>query len=203
VRNPLTAIRLDLERARERMDDPARAHELLSRALGEIDRLESTVTGSLRIARSGSLTLTAIDLRQPLDAAMSAAEPSFASRRARLDRWTLPPGPVIVRGNAGALEQLFLNLLLNAAEALPEGGCAQVRVGEHASDVRVSVSDDGPGMPADVLSRVREPFYTTKESGTGLGLSIGERIARAHGASLVIDSGPGAGTTVSVMLVRG
>ena len=203
VRNPLTAIRLDLERARERMHDPARADELLSRALGEIDRLESTVTGSLRIARSGSLTLTAVDLRQPLDAAMSAAEPSFASRRARLDRWTLPPAPVTVRGNAGALEQLFLNLLLNAAEALPEGGCAQVRVDEHASDVRVSVRDDGPGMPADVLSRVREPFYTTKERGTGLGLSIGERIARAHGASLEMESGPGVGTTVSVTLVKG
>jgi signal transduction histidine kinase len=202
VRNPLTAIRLDLERARERVGDPARADELLLRALGEIDRLERTVTGSLRIARSGSLALTGIDLRQPLDAAMSASEPSFASRCARLDRWPLPATPLIVRGNSGALEQLFLNLLLNAAEALPEGGCARVRVDESATDVRVCVSDDGLGMPAEVLSRVREPFYTTKERGTGLGLSIGERIARAHGASLVVESAPGAGTAVSVTLSR-
>ena len=77
-----------------------------------------------------------------------------------------------------------------------------MRVDEHASDVRVSVSDDGPGMPADVLARVREPFYTTKESGTGLGLSIGERIARAHGADLVMESAPAAGTAVSVTLLR-
>ncbi len=202
VRNPLTAIRLDLERARERMSDPARADELLARALAEIDRLESTVTGSLRIARSGSLTLSGIDLRQPLGAAMTAAEPTFASRCARQDRWTLPSAPVIVRGNTGALEQLFLNLLLNAAEALPEGGCARVRVDERKTDVRVSVSDDGPGMPTEVLAHIREPFYTTKERGTGLGLSIAERIARAHGSELVLESAPGVGTVVSVTLSR-
>ena len=202
VRNPLTAIRLDLERARERIDDPARASELLGRALAEVDRLETTVSGSLRIARSGSLTLSAVDLRQPLHAAMAAAEPAFASRCARLEPWPAPGAPVLVRGNAGALEQLFLNLLLNAAEALPRGGSARVAVEESPGDVRVLVRDDGPGIAAELLERVREPFFTTKENGTGLGLSIGQRIASAHGAELKLASTPGDGTTASVTLMR-
>jgi signal transduction histidine kinase len=202
VRNPLTAIRLDLERAREQKDEPQRSQELLSRALAEIDRLETTVTGALRIARSGSLTLSSIDLRHPLRAALDAASPVFLQRRACLQPWGAPAEPVLVRGNVGALEQLFLNLLLNAAEALPPGGHAQVTVEETEATVRVLVRDDGPGIAASMLERIREPFYTTKEHGTGLGLPIGQRIARAHGADLILDSTPGAGTTASVTLAR-
>jgi signal transduction histidine kinase len=202
VRNPLTAIRLDLERARERLDEPGRSEELLGRALAEIDRLESTVTGALRIARSGSLTLSKIDLRQPLRAAMDAATPVFSKRHACLQRWEAPAEPLLVHGNASALEQLFLNLLLNAAEALPPGGRAYATVEETKASVRVLVRDEGPGIAADMLERIREPFFTTKEDGTGLGLSIGQRIARAHGAELVLESTPGAGTAASVVLAR-
>lgn len=202
VRNPLTAIRLDLERARERLNEPRRSEELLGRALTEIDRLETTVTGALRIARSGSLTLSSIDLRQPVRAAMDAANPIFSERGACLHSWEVPAEPILVRGNAGALEQLFLNLLLNAAEALPPGGCAGVTVEETQASVRVFVRDDGAGIAADMLERIREPFYTTKEHGTGLGLSIGQRIARAHGTDLILKSTPGAGTTASVALPR-
>jgi signal transduction histidine kinase len=202
VRNPLTAIRLDLERARERVDDPARASELLGRALAEVDRLETTVSGSLRIARSGSLTLSPVDLRRPLQAASAAAEPVFANRCAQLEPWRPPDEALMVHGNAGALEQLFLNLLLNAAEALPPGGSARIAVEESRHDVRVLVRDDGPGIAGELLDRVREPFFTTKENGTGLGLSIGQRIARAHGTELVLESAPGIGTTAWVRLTR-
>jgi signal transduction histidine kinase len=159
------------------------------------------VSGSLRIARSGSLTLSSVDVRLPLQAALAAAEPAFARRGARLDLWEAPTAPVLVRGNAGALEQLFLNLLLNAAEALAEGGCARARLEVSNGGVRVSVLDDGEGIAAELLERIREPFYTTKENGTGLGLAIGQRIASAHGAELLLESTPGVGTTASVTLV--
>jgi signal transduction histidine kinase len=202
VRNPLTSIRLDLERACERLEDPVRADALLRRALSEVDRLNATVSGSLRIARSGSLTLSIIDLRHPVRAAIDAADPHFAARGARLDRWEAPVAPVLVRGNAGALEQLFLNLLLNAAEALPAGGSAQVTVDDAPEGVRVLVQDDGAGIAAESLERIREPFFTTKENGTGLGLAIGERIARAHGTDLHFASTPGHGTTASITLAR-
>jgi signal transduction histidine kinase len=202
VRNPLTSIRLDLERARERLQDPARSEELIGRALAEIDRLDATVGGSLRIARSGSLTLSDLDVREPLRAALHAARPAFMAHHARLDVVDSSEGPLFVRGNAGALEQLFLNLLLNAAEAVPPGGGARVSLEQRSDGVCFSVKDDGPGISRDLLGRIREPFYTTKENGTGLGLSIAQRISDAHGAELRFESTAGAGTTALVIIAR-
>jgi signal transduction histidine kinase len=198
VRNPLTSIRLDLERARERTNDSG-VQELMSRAVAGIERLDSTVSGSLRIARSGNLSLQAIDLRRPLEAAIHAAAPDFQASGAALD--PLPPPPTVqVRGDPGALEQLFLNLLRNAAEALEEGGRAWVEIQVTRDQVRVSVLDDGPGIPPDTLPSVLEPFVSTKGEGTGLGLPISLRIARAHGGELTLESTPGEGTACHVVL---
>ncbi|MHB1193404.1 MAG: sensor histidine kinase [Longimicrobiales bacterium] len=198
VRNPLTSIRLDLERAREKPGDP-RAGELVGRALAEIERLDCTVSGALRIARSGNLTLLSLDLRRPLEAAVHAAMPEFEARGAILE-----PLPVLneirVRGDPGALEQLFLNLLKNAAEALEEGGRAWLAVEVEEQNVRVSVLDDGSGIKADIIASILEPFYSTKKEGTGLGLPISLRIARAHRGELTLESGPGGGTACHVVL---
>jgi len=201
VRNPLTSIRLDLEKARERTTDD-RARELLERALREIERLDAAVTGSLRVARSGSLTLSPVELRWPLEAAMQAAEPEFRGRGATLAPPPSFPEPLRVRGNAGALEQLFLNLLRNAAEALGPDGRAAVDIDVTPERVRVSVRDDGPGIPAEHLEQIFEPFFTTKEEGTGLGLAIARRIARAHGGDLAVESAAGHGTIVHVLIPR-
>jgi signal transduction histidine kinase len=198
VRNPLTSIRLDLERARERTSD-AGAQELMRRAVAEIERLDATVSGSLRIARSGNLSLQTVDLRRPLEAALHAVAPDFQARAAVLE--PLPPLPAVqVRGDPGALEQLFLNLLRNAAEALEEGGRAWVEMQVVEDRVRVSVLDDGPGIPSDVLPSVLEPFFSTKAWGTGLGLPIARRVARAHGGELTVESRPGEGTAFHVFL---
>jgi two-component system, sporulation sensor kinase E len=105
-----------------------------------------------------------------------------------------------VRGNAGALEQLFLNLLLNAAEAVPPGGRACVALEHCSGGVCVSVTDDGPGIAPELIDRIREPFYTTKERGTGLGLSIAQRISDAHGGELRLESIAGSGTSALVIL---
>jgi len=198
VRNPLTSIRLDLERARERSDDSATG-ELVSRALAEIERLDSTVSGSLRIARSGNLSLEPTDLRHPLEAAVHASMPEFQAGSATLD--PLPALPEIrVRGDPGALEQLFLNLLRNAAEALEEGGRAWIEVDVDQDHVRASVLDDGPGILPDALGSILEPFFSTKKEGTGLGLPISQRIARAHGGELTLESPPEGGTACHVVL---
>src|SRR5207249_1088607 len=96
VRNPLTAMRLDLERARERLADTAAADVLLGRALDQIDRLDSAVSGSLRIARSGRLALAPLDLREPLAAAIHAAQPAFTARGAELLHLAPPNDAVCV-----------------------------------------------------------------------------------------------------------
>jgi signal transduction histidine kinase len=201
VRNPLSAVRLDLERAREEVTGDNRVATLLDRALQQIDRLDATVTGSLRIARSGNVPMTPLDVREPIGAAVAAAQPHFAERGARLDK-TLPPDALMVHGNSTALEQLLLNLLLNAAAALPAQGSAAVSARLLDDVIEITVRDDGRGIARDELDRVFDPFYTTREEGTGLGLTIVRRIADAHGAELCIESEPGLGTTVRLSLPR-
>jgi len=200
VRNPLTAIRLDLERARGHAAEPGRAVELMDAALREINRLDASVTDALRLARSGRLTLAPLDLREPLAAAFRVAEPRFAERGADLRRLALPDAPVRMAGDAGLLEQLFLNLLLNAAQALGPGAQAGVELTAGGGRLCVAVWDRGRGIPPEVMERVFEPFYSTSADGTGLGLPIARRIAEAHGGELAIESTPGKGTIVRVTL---
>lgn len=201
VRNPLSAVRLDLERAREAAAEDDRVAALLDRALQQIDRLDATVSGSLRIARSGNVTMAPLDIRVPICAAVAAATPEFTARGARLDQ-LLPPDPLIVHGNSAAVEQLLLNLLLNAAGAVPALGSAAVEARLVDDAVEITVRDDGRGMAPDELDRVFDPFYTTREDGTGLGLTIVRRIADAHGAELFIESQPGLGTTIRLSMPR-
>jgi two-component system sensor histidine kinase AtoS len=200
VRNPLTAIRLDLERARKHAADPDRATQLMDSALHEITRLDASVTDALRLARSGQLTLAPLDLRQPLEAAVRAAEPHFTDRRADLQPLTLPDEPVWTAGDAGALEQLFLNLLLNAAQALKAGAKAGVELTEEHGRLCISIWDEGEGIAAEAMDRIFEPFYSKSAEGTGLGLPIARRVAQAHGGELEIESTPGRGTTARVTL---
>lgn len=202
VRNPLTSIRLDLQRAAERAEDPERTRELVGRALREIDRLDASVAGALRLARSGRVRLSRVDVREPLTAAVRTARPHFQQRGATLELTEGGGGGTCVLADAAALEQLLLNLLLNAAEALPEGGRAEARLHASNGTVTVAISDDGPGIAPEHAERVFEAFYSTKAEGTGLGLAIARRIATAVGGELRLESEPGVGTSVSLTLPR-
>jgi signal transduction histidine kinase len=203
VRNPLTAMRIDLQRAQEKLDDQSPLRGPIARALGQVERLDATVSGALRLARSGQVSNAPVDVLVPLDAAVHAAEPALSRAGAVLDVAFPPRAGVLVRGDPAALEQLFLNLLLNAAQALDDGGAVHVGVHDDGAVVRAVVRDAGRGMNADVMSRLFEPFYTTRAEGTGLGLALARRIARAHGGEIDVESAPGAGTTVTVRLPRG
>jgi signal transduction histidine kinase len=199
VRNPLTAIRLDLERADERLDEGDPAAALVQRALRDIERLDASVNNTLRLARTGRLKLGPVELAEPLHQAVAAAAPRFRERRAVLE---VPPEAgrgVRVRADAAALEQLFLNLLLNAADALGAAGRAGIEV-DAGEVARIVVWDRGPGMSPTTLARVFEPFFSTKSEGTGLGLPIAQRIALSHSGDMAIESEPGRGTIVTVRL---
>ncbi|MDA1191995.1 MAG: HAMP domain-containing sensor histidine kinase, partial [Candidatus Poribacteria bacterium] len=112
----------------------------------------------------------------------------------------LEPSPVWVFGNANQLEQVFLNLLLNALDAMPEGGTITVRTtcDDHAAQIRIV--DTGVGIPRAIMDRLFEPFNTSKETGIGLGLSIVRRIIRDHQGQIRVQSEPGNGTTFIIDL---
>lgn len=199
VRNPLTAIRIGLQNLEEDVTEPAQ-RDALARMLRQVQRLEATVAGSLRVARGGHMALEPVDLRVPLQAAWQSARPEFEARGGTLAPLDGDQPSVLLRADPAALEQLFLNLLLNAAQALDARGrvTCDVRRGERQVEVRIR--DTGRGIDPDQLPTIFEPMVSTRRDGTGLGLTIARRIAEAHGGGIEIESSPNAGTTVIVAL---
>ena len=200
VRNPLTSIRINLQLVEEQVPAESTLRPPLERALREISRLDRTVSGALRIARSGAGGEGIVDLREPLERALQVAEPAFGESGATVDASLVSAAPLQVRGDASALEQLFLNLLLNAAQALRSAGRIDVSTVLHDATVDVVIRDNGCGVPGEIIDHIFEPFVTSKAEGTGLGLSIARQIALGHGGELAIESVEGAGTVAIVRL---
>lgn len=198
VRNTLTPVEVDLERAQERVADDEGTHALVTRALSQVRKLERAVTGALAIARSGRVVASDVDLDAVLRAAVDGTRAAFQSSGGRVELDTVHP--LMVRGDADALRHLFVNLLLNASQALSAGGVARVEARRSEDAIIVSVVDDGPGIADENLSRVGQPFFTTRAGGTGLGLPIARQIAAAHGGTIEIARANGRGTVVRVSL---
>ncbi len=201
IRNPLTSIQLDLQQVEEELPTDSPLRSLQAEAIEELRRLDRTVAGALETARSGRVKLRAMDLREPLRAAARRALPALEEHGARLS----PAGegePVPVAGDPDALEQVFLNLLLNAADAVEPGGEVSVAVSVEEAEATVVVRDDGRGIPEEERERIFEPFFTTRPGGTGLGLAVARRIVAAHRGTIGVRSAPGEGTTVEVRLPR-
>jgi signal transduction histidine kinase len=201
IRNPLTAIRVDLEVVDERLTSDEISREALHAALAQVERLDHTVGGALQLARSGDIKATAVDVRDVAAAAVRASAPAFASAGASL-ALHVPDQGLIVDGDPRALQQMLLNILLNAAQAMATGGEATLEVDAQSDQIEIRVRDNGCGMPPDVLARAREPFFTRKKGGTGLGVGIAERIALAHRGQMEIESEAGRGTLVRVRIPR-
>jgi two-component system sensor histidine kinase AtoS len=201
VRNALTSVKVDLQRAvKKPPTDPVHA-DLVARALHNVARLDSSVSGALRVARSAHRAHAQLDLGDVLIAAAATTSGAFAAVPARLDLPRLDE-PATACGDAMALEQLFTNLFFNAAQALRAGGCAQVDVTSDETHITIAVADNGIGMNETQLVSVLEPYYSSKPFGTGIGLAIARQIATSHGGDLEVSSATNVGTTVRVRLSR-
>lgn len=115
---------------------------------------------------------------------------------------SLTPAALLVRGDRGQLQQVFVNLAVNAIQAMPSGGVLRVSTAATEQGVVLSVEDTGEGIPEGVVDQIFEPFFTTKDvgEGTGLGLSVAHGIVTAHGGTIEVDTAPGRGTTMRVTL---
>jgi signal transduction histidine kinase len=165
--------------------------------LEEVERLRRTIDAFARFARLPAAQLEPLDLTAWTEQALGIA----GARPGVTLRWE--PGPSLpVRADRDQLAQLLHNLLRNAEEAMPSGGQVTVRTRGDADRAVLEVEDTGPGIPADLRSRVLEPGVTTKASGTGLGLALGARIAQGHGGTLEVDTAPGGGALLRLRIPR-
>ena len=190
----LRAAVLHLEPLRR---DPAvqRAHVAGLRQLGRALEIANETVGRLHsFASAGQLLIGSVDLRTTVQDAIAVVKLSIGPKPRVRIACELPALPR-VRGSAGELSHLFVNLLLNAVEAMPEGGVVKVTARRDGERVLVTVEDNGVGVASDDLTRLFEPFFTTKgPSGTGLGLWLAASTMRRIGGSIGVDSMPGEGT---------
>lgn len=201
VRNPLTHIRLDLQEIEEQLPAGSEERDLQGRAIRDLERLNAVVEGALQTARSGRIQPRDMDLREPLDAAVRAAKPRADERRVEV-RWDRPESPCPCNGDAGALHQTLLNVLLNAVEFSPEGGSVEITLDDAGGGWRVEIHDRGPGIESKDPERPFQPFYTTRPGGTGVGLGVARRIVTAHRGTLRLHPRDGGGTVAEILLPR-
>lgn len=202
IRNPLTAIRSTMQYLLQGFEAAEPKHQLIAELLSEVDRINSTVGSLLSLSRSGELRLAEIDGLDPLARAVQLLRARAREQGVEIAE-ALPPEPVPVLGDAGQLKQVFLNLLLNAIQSMPDGGLVRVMAAAQEGQeawLRIRIADGGAGIPADQLRQVFDPFYTTKSDGTGLGLAICHSILEQHQGEIEIESEAGHGTAVTVRL---
>jgi signal transduction histidine kinase len=199
IKNPLGIIRAAAERLKKRYgsgtDD--RTFDYITE---EVDRLSGLVTGYLGLGRMTPGTPEPLDLAALIQDVLRTMEHETARHGIAVET-NLGQLPEVI-GSRLELRQVFLNLVLNAIQAQPEGGLIRVEGRVERRNVVIRVNDKGPGIRPEHQSRVFEPFFTTKEKGSGLGLFSVKRIVEAHRGRVRVDSCPGSGTTVEIQLPR-
>lgn len=184
VRNPLGIIRAGAELLRERVEGSSE-RALADDILGEVARLNTLTEEFLSLAREQPLSLAPLDLAAVIGEACDKVRLRYRGELT-VNASAHGDGVGSVEGDAAKLRQALLNLLINAAQATLGRGRVEVETAPDGAGVRVTVSDDGPGVPAVMRDRLFEPFQSGKATGTGLGLAIARRIVEQHGGRLAL-----------------
>ena len=201
INNPLLGILSHLELELKSAGDPDQRWEI-EQCIAGTKRISATLRGLVNYARPGPLVLSNLSLRRLVSETLGFLEGQPALRGKRAENQVPEDLPHIVV-DSNQFSQVLMNLLINAAEATPEGGVITVSANRltFQNSIEIRVSDTGCGIPRDVLPHVFEPFFTTKGGkGTGLGLSISATYVRRNKGEIRIDSVPKHGTTVTITL---
>lgn len=204
IRNPLTSIRSTIQYLIPHLKKNPELCEMATDLLSEVDRINVIVEGMLSLARRSESRFETVDVREVIG--QTARLVDSVARKAGIDvAVDVPPVACHVRGDPDQLKQVFLNVMVNAVQAMPHGGQLSVVLsglgaGVSAHRWRVEIEDTGPGIPAQDIERIFDPFFTTKPDGTGLGLSICHSILRDHGGEIEVESAVGQGTRVEILL---
>jgi len=196
VRNPLAGLRGALQILSQRVDDERAEHAIIGEMIKRLDTLNDRVTDLLRYAKPRTPQQTRVPLAALVESTSGVLRRDPAMANVEV---VVSGSDVAAHGDVEMLREAFLNLLMNAAQAMDGRGVIRVAI-EGGAEAVVRVTDQGPGIPSDLHTKVFEPFFTTKGAGTGLGLSIVRRLVELQYGSVSLESSPGQGTTVLVRL---
>jgi signal transduction histidine kinase len=200
IKNPLNATMIHLELLRMELSTQTDALQHLSVIADQVRRLDDVVQGFMKFTRPEDLKLEAVELASVFERVTPVLETEAGKHGIDL-RIDVPADLPRVEGDPNLLEQAFLNLGLNACQAMPQGG--RLRIAARAAAgrlVKIDVEDTGVGIPPEHLSRIFDLYFTTKPEGSGIGLSLVFRTVQLHDGEIEVQSTPGRGTTFKVTL---
>ncbi|HVN80414.1 MAG TPA: PAS domain S-box protein [Terriglobia bacterium] len=200
IKNPLAGIKGAIEIIREGVPEDNPHRVILGEVLSEGSRIDRIVMSLLSYAKPKKLDFVKIELGNLIRNVMSFLRNLADGKRISL-RFVGPQEVPWLNADENEIKQLFLNLILNSIEALPEGGEVVVHLAVVPENrIRIEVSDNGPGIPPENLSRIFRPFFTTKTEGTGLGLATCKQIVAQYGGDIQVQSEEGKGTRFTIEL---
>ena len=196
IRNPLTSLRGFIQLLGERQENGPYCEIMLP----ELDRINEIVSELLMVAKPESRNFRQNDLRSMVKEVLTLMTPQANLTNTRIYLSGMDQEIPFIQCDRNQIKQVFVNILGNSIEAMPNGGTIRISIEKSEDTVQVKISDEGRGIPPDRLSKLGEPFYTTKERGTGLGLMVSYQIIQSHSGQMTISSQIGAGTLVEITL---
>ena len=195
VNTPLTVISTQAQMLAKQLPQGERASKILEKIIGQTFRASEIVNGLLNFSRTQGSAFGPLSVNQLVSDTLQLLDHPLKAARVEVDT-RLDPALPPISGTSGKLQQVFLNLFLNAKDAMPNGGRLRVATWAEDGTVRIEISDTGAGIPPEHLNRIFDPFFTTKGPGrgTGLGLSVSYGIIHEHAGKIQAESWPGLGT---------
>jgi signal transduction histidine kinase len=199
IRNPLGIIRSSAELLKKKVTKIDPANALPDIIIEEATRLNSIITDFINFARPRSPKLSPCRIEEVIDKTVAFLTASIAERQLAIHKHYQNPLPKIL-ADATLLHQSFLNLFINAMQAMPDGGVLEIGARLDKGAVVVQLEDEGRGIPEELLDKIWDPFFTTKDKGTGLGLGIVKNIIESHEGRITIENRTPHGAKVTIHL---
>lgn len=202
IRNPLTSIKGFLQYFQTDRDDEEWQHHL-PMLLREVDRMNRIIEALLYFSRPSQSVVAPTDLAEVLQSTLMLVSNRADSKGISFDVHVKDDLP-LVELDREQFKQVFLNLLINSAQAMEQSGSVEIEVScqQETDEVKLSFADSGPGIPESIREKVFDPFFTTKKTGTGLGLAVVQRIVSARGGRVFIEDHPGGGALIRIVIPR-
>ncbi|GIV18279.1 MAG: signal transduction histidine kinase [Armatimonadota bacterium] len=199
LRNPLSSIRASAQHLRSEYASDPNLCEFLDIIISEVDVMNTKTSEFLRFARPVEPVFEEVDLHELIHSTASFMKPYMGEQHIHIE--TDVPAPLLIQADPNQLKEALRNLIINAVQAMPEGGTLHLSAFPAPDDtVCITVKDTGEGIPPEHLERIFTPFYTTKAKGTGLGLAIVQKIIESHSGRIEVQSEVGVGTAVRITL---